>query len=437
MSLQLVMMIGNDQDKMLSLQEAIVEEAIVGCQCLTTLEGAESLVEKVLPDLLLIFSDSLEAVGENVNHFCLMLRENTSDYRPVIVVHTGTQEEGRRIDYLRDGADDILASDLSVEEVRIRLLVHLRRNLDVLSNRITRVPGLMLSAKFLQRKINLEESWALIMIEFDHFDVYCESYGHAAGEQVLRTFAAMLGAVVLPPDFIGHIETQTFSVVSHPDKAEKIAAILCRQFETVTPNFYSDVDNKRGYLISLMDEKVSRRVGLLSLSIGIVSAQTHPYDSYQGAFTGATVMKNLARTRPGNSWMVEKFQLTGQQQVCSSEKANILIVESDAALAYLLQATLEMENYEVDAVSSSTEAEAHLANKPYHLVLMDSLINGEAIGWQLCQRIKAQQPDIFIIFLSTLHDRDQALGAGADFYLPKPFELVPLFSWIHRLLRGI
>jgi DNA-binding response OmpR family regulator len=438
MSLQMVLLIGAQPEALEPLESVLVEESIVGCQQLNTLEDAMGVIETTLPDLVLIFADGLEQRGESVNTFCLSLRESQSEYRPVLVIHTGVEDESKRIDYLRDGADDILSSAVSVEELRIRLLVHLRRNLDVLSNRITRIPGHLLAAKFLQRKINTESPWALLVIELDHLDAYTEVYGQIPSEQVLRTVAALLGSVVLPPDFIGHIESNLFSVVTTVDKCEKIAAMLCQQFEAVSPNFYSERDKKRGYIVSVVDERVSRRVGLLSLSIGIVSSQSHPYESYWAAYNGAIVMKNLARMKEGNAWISEKFQLTGTQAVVETgTRPRILLIESDAALAFLLKTTLEMENYEVDAVSTDDQVWDLMNARAYQLVLLDALINGEPLGWPICQELKARFPQVRVVFISTLHDRDRALDAGADLYLPKPFELVPLFSWIHRLLRGL
>jgi DNA-binding response OmpR family regulator len=439
MSLQLILMLGKDTAQIEPMRTTLEEESIIGCQVLDSLENAVETAELLLPDLLLIFADSLEAEGENVNAFCLKIRERFIEYRPVIVVYTAAEDEIQRIDYLRDGADDTMSSSVSFEEARIRLLVQLRRNLEILSHRFTRIPGLILSAKFLQRHINLGQGWAFLLVELDAFEEYVEVYGQIPGEQVLRTFGAMMGAAVLPPDFIGHLEANVFSVVTTPEKSEKIAALLCQQFESVTPNFYSESDQQRGYLVSVVDERVSRRVGLLSLSIGIVSSQTRSYDSYKAAITAANDMKCLAKMKQGNHWVSERLQLTGTQSAVntvSPSDLSILIVESDAALAFLLKTTLEMEAYSVDAVGDISEATRLLEQKAYHLVLMDSLIQGEALGWELCQTIKAKYPHVFVVFISTLHDRDMALGAGADMYMPKPFELVPLFTWIYRLMRG-
>ena len=40
-----------------------------------------------------------------------------------------------------------------------------------------------------------------------------------------------------------------------------------------------------------------------------------------------------------------------------------------------------------------------------------------------------------IISISTLHDREKSLSAGADVYLPKPFELSSLFNWVDYFLK--
>jgi DNA-binding response OmpR family regulator len=435
MSFQLILLVGPNPEQAPPLQDALETQTIVGCHQTDTLAAAKVLMSEILPDLILLFADALEAFGEDVNAFCLALRESSLDHRPTVVVLTEALQEEQRIAYLMSGADDILPSHLSIEELRVRLLVHLRRNLDTLSNRTTHLPTLVLSVKVLQRRMNQSLPWALLLIELNSLETYTEIYGQIPGDQVLRTFGAMLAALILPPDFIGQTETNRFVVLTHPDKAEKIAAMLCRQFETVTPNFYSEKDKKRGYMVSAVDERVSRRVRLLSLSIGIVTSQTHPYETYQAAFTAASEMLALAKRTPANSWVSGRLKLTGSQKSPQAENQSILVIESDAALAFLLKTTLEMQHFEVETVSHVGGAREVLASKPVHLVLIDAVIHGEEQGWTFCQEIKTEFPQTRVIFISSLHDRERALGAGADLYLPKPFELIPLFSWIDRILR--
>jgi CheY-like chemotaxis protein len=344
---------------------------------------------------------------------------------------------------------------LVAEELRVRLLAHLRRNLALLSHRVTRLPGIDVAARILQRYIlqnklaaeagtETTAPWALMLIGITTLDLYTQRYGPVPAEQVIRTFGAMLTTLIRPPDFVGHTEADTFMIITHPDRAEKIAAILCRQFDQVVPNFYSETDRKQGFMMFEGDSKASRRVNLLTLSIGVANAQVQPYQTYKSAFTAGNEMRLLARQIPQSTWISDRFKLTGapvsggnataEVVESLSRPPTVLVVESDAALAFLLKTTLEMGGYIVETANSPAEVRELAQSKPIRLVVMDSVILGEPVGWNLCQELKHAIPNVLVIFTSTVHDRDKAMLVGADLYIPKPFDLLPLLNWIHRLL---
>jgi DNA-binding response OmpR family regulator len=401
-------------------------------------EALQPFLENVWPDLICIFADDLEAKGENVLDYCARLREQVVKYRPVLVVQSGSEED-KRIQYLVQGADDIFGPNLSPDEFKVRLLVHLRRNLDFAANEITRLPGLQFTNKVVQRRLNQHKSLALLSIELDHFDVYSEIYGDIAACQVLKTFAALLLQLMIMPDFISHTDENHFVVVTTPDKSEKLSAMLCRQFENASPNFYSEKDRKQGYMISVISDNISRRVPLLSTSIGIVSTDTQPFETFMSLFTAAQQMKALARMKPGNSWQSDRLRLAGGATQKSQHKPSILVLETDAALAYLLKTTLAMEGYDAEVVSNIEDARTTLhernTRQAFNLVILDALVNEQEAGLILAWEIHQQYPDIRIICTSSLHNRQRVLQAGADLYLPKPFELSSLFSWVHQFLR--
>jgi len=401
-------------------------------------ESLQPVLDSVWPDLICLFADDLEANGDDVLGYCARLRELVVKYRPVLVVQSSSEEE-KRIQYLVQGADDILGPNLSMDEFKVRLLVHMRRNLDFSANEVTRLPGLQFTNKVVQRRLNQHKPLALLSIELDHFEVYSEVYGELASYQVLKTFAALLLQLMIMPDFISHTDENHFVVVTTPDKAEKISAMLCRQFENASPNFYSDKDRKQGYMVSVISDNISRRVPLLSLSIGIASTETQPFDSFMALFTAAQQMKSLARMKPGCSWQSDRLRLAGGPLQQNRQKPGILVLETDAALAYLLKTTLEMEGYEAEVVSSIEDARVALDEKSgrqsLNLVILDALVNEQESGLVLAGEIHQQYPDIRIICTSSLHNRQRVLQSGADLYLPKPFELSSLFSWVHRFLR--
>jgi len=441
---QVILFVGKPQHIHLpSLLEDFLHEGLVTpLHCESLGPGGEAInpiLENVWPDLICIFADDLVTQGEDVLSFCDDLREREMTYRPVLVVQSDSAEE-KRIAYLMRGADDILGGDLSLEELRVRLLVHLRRNLEVMAHSLTLLPSLPLTEKVSQRRLNQHKDLAVMLIELDQLEVYSEVYGDLPTNQVLKTFAALLGRLVLLPDFISHTDENHFVVVTHPDRAEKLAALLCRQFDTVSPNFYSEKDRKQGYMTSVISDNISQRVPLLSLSIGIASTETQPLERFNSLFNIARQMKNLAHMKPGCSWQSDRFRLAGALSSLPTERQQgILVVEADAALAYLLKTTLGMEGYAVEVVSTMCDARQAMAEKAdrhlLNMVILDAVMNEQESGLQLTGEIRREYPEMRIICTSSLHQRQRVLQAGADLYLPKPFELSSLFSWIHRLLR--
>jgi len=119
--------------------------------------------------------------------------------------------------------------------------------------------------------------------------------------------------------------------------------------------------------------------------------------------------------------------------------SGILIVEDEQHLADGLRYNLEAEGYNVDAVSDAETALSLLEERPreYDIVVLDVMLPGMD-GFTLAAKLRAQGQFVPILML-TARDRAEdvlrGFEAGADDYLPKPFELAVLIARIHALLR--
>ncbi len=115
---------------------------------------------------------------------------------------------------------------------------------------------------------------------------------------------------------------------------------------------------------------------------------------------------------------------------------NILLVEDDIALLQGLEYTLRKEGYEVDSVSTVSEARETFPVKEYSLILLDvGLPDGS--GWDLCREIRIKS-DIPIIFLTACDEEVNivlGLDLGGDDYITKPFRVNELLSRIKAVLR--
>jgi two-component system response regulator MprA len=115
----------------------------------------------------------------------------------------------------------------------------------------------------------------------------------------------------------------------------------------------------------------------------------------------------------------------------------VLLAEDDRSVRESLTRALGLEGYDVRAVSNGAQALDHLRDEPADLVLLDvsmPIVDGLTV----CRVLRAEHNDVPILMLTArteTSDRVAGLDAGADDYLPKPFDLDELFARMRALLR--
>ena len=115
--------------------------------------------------------------------------------------------------------------------------------------------------------------------------------------------------------------------------------------------------------------------------------------------------------------------------------ARILIVEDERHLAEGLRFNLEAEGYQVETVETGEEALTQARN--FDLVILDVMLPGKN-GFQVMQELRASGvfvPTLMLTARGRPEDVLTGFEAGADDYLPKPFELAILIARIRGLLR--
>lgn len=109
-----------------------------------------------------------------------------------------------------------------------------------------------------------------------------------------------------------------------------------------------------------------------------------------------------------------------------------LLAERDPAGAELVQFFLRTEGYEVRLALSVDEAEELWLESRPDLAIVDLMISG-GMGAELCRRLKQHEAGA-VLAISTLEARDEALAAGADAFLQKPFDPLELVSTVKDLV---
>jgi DNA-binding transcriptional MerR regulator len=110
----------------------------------------------------------------------------------------------------------------------------------------------------------------------------------------------------------------------------------------------------------------------------------------------------------------------------------VLLAERDPVAAELEQFFLRTEGWEVNLAFGLGEAEEHWLDSRPQLAIVELMISG-GLGAELCRRLK-QHGTGAVLAISVLEARDEALAAGADAFLQKPFDPLELVSTIKDLL---
>ncbi len=115
----------------------------------------------------------------------------------------------------------------------------------------------------------------------------------------------------------------------------------------------------------------------------------------------------------------------------------VLVVEDDEVLAGVLAVGLRREGIAVDITFDGDDALVHLGVNDYDVVVLDRDLPGTH-GDDVCRALLTGRSVARVLMLtaaSSVKDRVEGLGLGADDYLPKPFEFAELVARVRALAR--
>jgi two-component system response regulator MprA len=123
--------------------------------------------------------------------------------------------------------------------------------------------------------------------------------------------------------------------------------------------------------------------------------------------------------------------------VNTTSPATVLVVDDDRAIRESLDRALSLEGYRVLAAADGAQALDRVAADAPDVIVLD-LMMPNVDGLTVCRRLRGRRDRTPILMLTArteTSDRVSGLDAGADDYLPKPFDLDELLARIRALLR--
>ena len=119
----------------------------------------------------------------------------------------------------------------------------------------------------------------------------------------------------------------------------------------------------------------------------------------------------------------------------TQQTAHILVVEDEAHIAQMIEATLQLGGYTCENCADGAEAVEKIFSGGYDLILLDVMLPG-LDGFGVMERVAGL--DVPVIFLSAMQqvtDKVRGLQLGAEDYIAKPFEALELLARVEVALR--
>ncbi|EKF17261.1 two component transcriptional regulator [Nitratireductor pacificus pht-3B] len=122
--------------------------------------------------------------------------------------------------------------------------------------------------------------------------------------------------------------------------------------------------------------------------------------------------------------------------ILSDDAPHLLVVDDDTRIRGLLNRFLRENGFRVTIAGNAAEARRKLNGLDFDLAILDVMMPGED-GVSLTRALRADKdmPILMLTALSETESRVVGLEAGADDYLPKPFDPRELVLRINNILR--
>jgi two-component system cell cycle response regulator len=207
-----------------------------GAEALRVLEQAES-PKLVILDWMMPKMDGVEV--------CRAIKKRGSEPYVYIILLTAKGHQEEINEGLEAGADDYITKPFDLQELKARLrvgkrILELHEQLvsqatrDSLTSLLNRSAILDVLQKELIRSVREKTPVAAIMTDLDHFKHVNDTYGHLAGDAVLREAARRLSASLRAYDSVGRYGGEEFLVVAPSCSAAGGAEVAERLREAIS-----------------------------------------------------------------------------------------------------------------------------------------------------------------------------------------------------------
>jgi len=207
-------------------------------------EDAVRLAQDRPPDLAILDIRLPDIDGYEI---CRRLRAQRRTQDVPVIFLTEKRDRVDKLTGLQLGVVDYITKPFDIQELRLRVRNTLRRATQASQvNSVTHLPEGSAVEERMVALLNAGGAWSAVQITVDGLPIFRERYGFMAADDVLRAVALMINNTLREhkreDDFAGHLDQQTFVILTDPAHAGPLAERLASRLKQSIAFFYPHKD---------------------------------------------------------------------------------------------------------------------------------------------------------------------------------------------------
>ncbi|MFH1621677.1 MAG: response regulator [Candidatus Omnitrophota bacterium] len=274
----------------------------------TTSKGAADTLDAIKensPDLILIDRNLEDKDGLEITKY---IKGNfLTAYIPIIILIDRKQVRKDLLE-IEQGVDDFIIKPPDPIDLQIRIEMAVRRAThQFFANALTRLPGNRTIEVVLRKIVQSDSSFSFGYMDIDRFKNFNDLYGYLKGDVVIIQTSQIISRTVKAlgnqDDFVGHVGGDDFVFVTTPDKEEKVALEIIKEFDRLIPYHYSEKDRLKGFVETKDRLGKSSTSPLMSLSIALINNKETRINSLVQLSEIASEIKGHLKTMLGSKFL--------------------------------------------------------------------------------------------------------------------------------------
>lgn len=264
-------------------------------------------IQSFILDLIFIagkdsFNSQLSLIRKIKKHSILSLV-------PLVLYHPAPDRKTTMAGLLA-GADDFLSGRWDKEIVSAKLKMLLKRSYrDLGQNPTTRLPGMTLIQKELERRLKKGEKFAICHADLDDFKAYNDYYGYFYGDKLIRLTSEIVRDIVFSSTrngFVGHIGGDDFVFLIPSNQVDQICRSIITAFDKIIQTRYKEKDLRKGFIETRNRRDEMERFSIMTLSISVIINKEKMF-SHVGELSHMLVdLKKYTKSLPGSNYVIER-----------------------------------------------------------------------------------------------------------------------------------